>query len=730
MPLSIQLLLTFVGLLIGMAAVLTTSAYTSLVANLKAEASRRVSLETETRAQTLSQLFQVRQQRAEAFLVTLQSFCAESPDRGRLAWAPDCVRPMLDDFRKSERAVGALLTYRNRRVSRSGQRFTDETPAAGALAKVVRTPDGAIEYVMKGRRRDLAVTLRFSHEPVAHLFDDYPAFGRGGDVFLIDSAGTFLAPANRPGMSAPAQSAALLARCRDGAQQFVDTDFTGVKSFQSVQPLGVLGAACVGARLRYDEVLAPAERLREILVQRVAWFVAGGLALSLIAAHWIAAPIRRLAQSARRVQSGHFDHPRPVGGPSEVRALGRAFDAMSNDLEELVAKEQAARCDAENASRAKDDFLATVSHELRTPLTAVLGWAHMLRKHDAAPDRIRHGLEVIERSARAQNRLINDLLDVSRIVSNKLRMNREPVALAQVVAAAVDQVRPQAEMKEVEVESEIADLALVFGDPPRLEQVVSNLVWNAIKFTEPPGRVRVVLQRRDRNVVLSVADTGAGISPAFLPHVFDWFRQADAMARSQAGLGLGLGIVRHIVQLHGGTVRAESPGLGHGATFTVMLPVFEPASLAAAAPRPKALPVPSIGRTLHAARVLLVENDADARELVKMTLEDAGASVEAVATAGDARLEMAADPPDILISDIRMPEEDGYSLIRSLRDAGIATPAIALTAYARQQDADEAQAAGFQIHLPKPVEANRLVEAVARLLRSRRVHRCDNRAGP
>jgi len=720
-PLSIQLLLTFVGLLIGMAAVLTTSAYTSLVANLKAEAGRRVTLETDTRAESLSQLFQRRQQRAEDFLGTLHSFCAESAGGGRLAWAPDCVRPMLDDFRKSERALGALLTYRNRRVRLSGQRIVDETPAAGALATVVRNAEGAVEYVMKGRRRDLAVTLRFSHDPVAYLFSA-DSFSRGADVFLIDSTGEFLTPVNRPVAGARTQGAALLARCRAGAQQFVDVDFMGVKSFQSLQPLGVLGTACVAARLGYEEVLAPAERLREVLVQRVAWFVAGGMALSLIAAHWIAAPIRRLAQSARRLQSGHFDHPRPVGGPSEVRALGRAFAAMSNDLEELVAKEQAARRDAENASRAKDDFLATVSHELRTPLTAVLGWAHMLRMHDVAPDRMRHGLEVIERSARAQNRLINDLLDVSRIVSNKLRMTREPVPLAQVVAAAVDQVRPQAEMKDVALESEISDLALVFGDPPRLEQVVSNLVWNAIKFTEPTGRVRVTLQRHDREMVLSVADTGAGIAPAFLPYVFDWFRQADARARSQSGLGLGLGIVRHIVQLHGGSVRAESPGLGQGATFTVTLPVFEPASLIAAVPRPEAPPVPSIGRTLHAARVLVVEDDADARELVKMTLEDAGASVEAVATAGDARREMVADPPDILISDIRMPEEDGYSLIRSLRDAGNSTPAIALTAYARPQDADDAHAAGFQIHLPKPVDASRLVEAVVRLLRSRNVH--------
>jgi signal transduction histidine kinase/ActR/RegA family two-component response regulator len=477
----------------------------------------------------------------------------------------------------------------------------------------------------------------------------------------------------------------------------------------------------VGATLRYAEALAPAERLLDVLLRRVAWFVAGGVILSLLAAHWISAPIRRLARRARRLQGGQFEQLRPVGGPSEVRALGRAMDAMSRDLEELVGREQAARREAEQANRAKDDFLATVSHELRTPLTAVLGWARMLRQHDAPPEQLRHGLQVIERSARAQNRLIDDLLDVSRIVSNKLRMQREAVPLARVVEAALDQVRPQAEMKQVELQSDLEDSALVFGDPPRLEQVVSNLVWNAIKFTESGGHVRVSLRRDRGEMVLAVSDTGVGISPEFLPYVFEWFRQADARARSQAGLGLGLGIVRHIVGLHGGAVKAESAGLGHGATFTVTLPVFEPATLPA--PRARlAAPNQTMSGALHAARVLVVEDDDDARELVRMTLEDAGASVETVASAGEARREIASDPPDVLISDIRMPEEDGYSLIRSLREAGVATPAIALTAFARQEDAEEARAAGFQIHLPKPIDAARLVDAVGRLLQNDSVH--------
>jgi CheY-like chemotaxis protein len=247
-------------------------------------------------------------------------------------------------------------------------------------------------------------------------------------------------------------------------------------------------------------------------------------------------------------------------------------------------------------------------------------------------------------------------------------------------------------------------------------------LWNAIKFTDGGGDVYVSLQRADRNMLVTVRDTGVGISPAFLPYVFEWFRQADPRALSQAGLGLGLGIVRHIVQLHGGDVRAESAGEGHGATFTVTLPVFEPAADLVQAPQTAESQAAPHDQRLEAARVLVVEDDDASRELLRLTLERAGAFVDTVSSAGDARREMQSDPPDVLISDIRMPEEDGYSLIRSLRSAGIATPAIALTAFARREDAEEARAAGFQIHLPKPVDAVLLVDAVARLLQNDRVH--------
>jgi len=715
-PLSIQLLLTFVGLLIGLAAVLTTSAYSSLASNLRAEAILRVNLETGSRAQALSRLFQQRQHNADAFLAMLESFCAESPGPGRLAWPPDCVRPLLDDFRRTERALGLLLTYKNRPVRRSGGRTADTRPPAGALAAIGRQRDGTVEHFMKARRRDLAVTLRFSHYEVERLFGG--SSDGSADVFLIDAAGKLLTTSRTA-----SNRTALVDRCRGGATQFIDVDGSGARSFVSVQPVAELGGACIAARLGYDATLAPAERLREDLFRRVAWFVAGGIVLSLLAAYWISAPIRRLVLAARRLQTGHFDARRVSGGPAEVRALGRAFDAMSRDLEDLVAKEQSARREAEKANRAKDDFLATVSHELRTPLSAVLGWARLLRTHpEAKPEEVSHGLAVIERSARAQNRLIDDLLDVSRIASNKLRMSREAVSLARVVETAIDQVRPQADLKEVRLHLDLADASLVYGDPRRLEQVVSNLLWNAIKFTGSAGDVHVSLRRTDRRLILAVRDNGVGISEAFLPYVFEWFRQADPRALSQAGLGLGLGIVHHIVQLHGGDVRAESAGEGQGATFTVTLPVFEPATDPANAAQPKDTQPASAGQPLEAARILVVEDDNPSRELLRLTLERAGARVDTVASANEARREMQSNPPDVLVSDIRMPGEDGYSLIRSLRSAGIATPAIALTAFARREDVEEARAAGFQIHLPKPVDAGLLVDAVAQLLQKDSVH--------
>jgi CheY-like chemotaxis protein len=394
---------------------------------------------------------------------------------------------------------------------------------------------------------------------------------------------------------------------------------------------------------------------------------------------------------------------------------------MANDLAEMVAKEQAARRQAEAANRSKDDFLTTVSHELRTPLTAILGWAHMLRSGRLSDDQVPHAIAVIDRAARTQRQLIDDLLDVSRIVSNRLQIAREPVRIADVVDAALDTVRPEIIEHRISLVVDLDSSLFVLGDARRLEQVVWNLAWNAVKFTQPDGRITVRLTAHANQAVLAVEDTGVGIESAFLPHVFEWFRQGETRARSQAGLGLGLGLVRHIIRLHGGSVRAESRGQHQGATFIVTLPLHT-VSDSAAVDAVRADRQPTRSPDLHHLRVLVVDDDDETRALVRATLESAGATVEVANSALEARREIDAEKPDLLISDIRMPEEDGYSLIRSLRTAGVGIPAIALSALTRREDDDAARAAGFQLHLAKPVDGPRLVEAVATLIEQHTIH--------
>jgi signal transduction histidine kinase len=324
----------------------------------------------------------------------------------------------------------------------------------------------------------------------------------------------------------------------------------------------------------YADVLDAAERLRTNLIRGGIVFALFGAVLSLLAAHRISAPVRRLARSARSIQAGNFTEPIPIGGPSEVRALGEALRAMATALSRIVTTEQSARHDAEAANQSKDRFLAIVSHELRTPLNAVLGWTRLLSTGYLPETRRRRALDAIERNAQVQQQLVEDLLDVSRIVAGRLRMARVPVHLAPVVEAALEAVRPAAIEKNIALDASLRDDPVVPGDAQRLQQIVANLLSNAVKFTPSGGSVSVMLRRIRDEAELIVVDTGIGIAPEFLPNVFDWFRQRDpAVRRSDTGLGLGLGLVKQLVELHGGTASVTSAGEGQGATFIVRLPL-------------------------------------------------------------------------------------------------------------------------------------------------------------
>jgi signal transduction histidine kinase len=393
----------------------------------------------------------------------------------------------------------------------------------------------------------------------------------------------------------------------------------------------------------------------------------------------------------------------------------------------LLVREQAARRQAEEANRIKDEFLATLSHELRTPLNAILGWAQMLRLTELEPATAQRAYETIERNARAQAQLIGDLLDVSRIITGKLRLELGAVDLPRVIEAVLDTVRPAAEAKRIAVALRFDPAAsAVWGDADRLQQVVWNLLSNAIKFTPPGGQVEAALRRAGDRVEIRVSDSGAGIEPGFLPYVFDRFRQADgATTRTHGGLGLGLSIARHLVELHGGTIAAESAGAGRGSAFTVTL-AAQPGSAAAggdagSAADEGAPPPWSDAGTLAGLRVLVVEDEPDTRELLAEVLERCGAEVRAAASVAEALAEIAPGGrlPHVIVSDIGMPDEDGYVLLRKLRERapedGGEIPAVALTAYARSEDRHRALAAGFATHLAKPVEPAALVAAVARL---------------
>jgi signal transduction histidine kinase/ActR/RegA family two-component response regulator len=411
------------------------------------------------------------------------------------------------------------------------------------------------------------------------------------------------------------------------------------------------------------------------------------------------------------------------------------LEASNRTKDELLMREQIIRAEAEGANRAKDEFLSILSHELRTPLNAILGWSAMLRQRTLSEDKVLRALETIERNAKSQAQLIEDILDISRIITGKLRLQVRPVNLVPVIESAIESVRLAAEAKSIRLQSRLDSQAgLLLGDANRLQQVVWNLLSNALKFTPKDGRVEIRLQRVNSHAEITVSDTGSGISSDFLPFVFDRFRQHDSTTtRSYGGLGLGLAIVRQLVELHGGTVTVVSPGIGQGTTFTVTLPAMiiplppsdpEPLnSIVETKPRVEASP------TLEGLQILVVDDEADALELLSTILQNNGAEVIAVASVKQALtiIETATDrSPDVLVSDIGMPDEDGYSLIRKLRQLeaqrGGKLPAIALTAYAASDDRRQALLAGFQMHLTKPVDAAELVAVVASL--TGRTSRC------
>jgi signal transduction histidine kinase/ActR/RegA family two-component response regulator len=468
-----------------------------------------------------------------------------------------------------------------------------------------------------------------------------------------------------------------------------------------------------------DPIFAPyraaARRAGFRACQSTPLFTRGGDVIGVLSVHF--PEPRRLAESAARLVDLYV---RIAADAIENAQLHGRLRKELDDRRESLAREHAARSQAEAANRMKDEFLANVSHELRTPLNAVLGWAHILRTGRPDQATLARGAEVIERNAQAQAKLIEDILDASRAITGTLSITRGAVDLGAVINGATDAVRLAAQGKGIALTVILDPSARhVTGDPGRLQQAVWNVLSNAVKFTHRGGAVEVRLARAEGHARIRVTDTGEGIASEFLPFVFEHFRQGDAtITRRHGGLGLGLTLVRHVVELHGGVVRAESAGEGYGATVLIELPLAEDREEA---------PQPDAGRAranpLRGVQVLVVDDDHDALDMLARLLTDAGAAVRIAASATEALDLLRWIRPDVLVSDLAMPDEDGYSLIQTLRasepDNGSQTPAVALTAYVRVQDRARAAAAGFNMFVEKPVDPDELISVIGDIVESR-----------
>ena len=500
----------------------------------------------------------------------------------------------------------------------------------------------------------------------------------------------------------------------------------------------------VGQRLGTVQVVFDLDRLNRRLATMLGVVLGVALGTMLLIRfvasnlrHVLVKPVDELARTAREISTTrNFGLRAERTSTDEIGQFTEAFNEMLDQIQQQHAEIQSARREAERASQMKDEFLATLSHELRTPMAPILGWAQILLRSTGDAQRVRQGAEIIERNAQIQTQIIDDLLDMSRIISGKLLLRMQPVDLRAVVKAAVATVQPAAESRGVQLECDLqADMPLARGDASRLQQVAWNLLSNAIKFTPRGGSVTVQLHAREREARLVVRDTGQGIAPEFLPHVFERFRQADSSTtRAHGGLGIGLALVKQLVEQHGGEVRAESAGAELGSSFTISLPLPQDAEAAGVAAVSSTLPEDTRDAApLHGMRVMVIDDEADALVVMTHLLSDAGAAVDVAASTEEAMAMLPHSRPDVIISDIGMPVSDGYDLIKRVRalpaEQGGQIPAIALTAFARSEDRSRALLAGFQLHLGKPVEAVELIAATATLRRQPRAAGASKRGG-
>ena len=703
------ILLTLLTLTVTGAAAVGIISYRAARTSLEREAIRLTGLVAENRRMSLMRTLTRQRARLARMVEVASKRCGAMDDP---ADRSACYVRSADSLSTIEGASAARLDPPDGPPIVVGPWHEDSHVPPGQVIAVHRHDDRPPIYVVLAESRGVSLAIEVPITSIQHIFADRTGLGEHGETFLVDAHGLPLTPMLDPELGERQALVASRQSCLAGASgETLGPNYRGIDVVRGFRPMPEIGGGCIVAEVSQQEGFAAAATLGRQILVAIALIALAGIMLSVLIADRIAAPIRKLQFSARRLQAGDFETALEPSGPAEIRDLTEAFQGMTRSL-------RASHDSLAAADRLKDEFLATLSHELRTPLNAIRGWTALLR--DMPPDspRLARGLDVIDRNAKAQAQLVSDLLDMSRVIRGTLRLDPARIDLADVVRTAIDTLRPAVDAKGVILDVHLVSCPMT-ADPGRMHQVAANLLSNAVKFTPAGGGVAISLTRAASEVELVVSDTGPGIPADFLPHVFEPFRQADAgPARPHGGLGLGLAIVRRLVELHGGSVRAGAGEKGAGATFVVRLPTVRAAEISDF-PAPDDTVRPS---ALESVRVLVVEDHEDTRELVAAVLEDHGARVDTAASAGEAFDIFRAAAPDVVVADIGLPGEDGYAFIRRVRalssDAGGAVPALALTAYARAEDRNQALAAGFNAHLAKPVDRADLVGAIASLARS------------